>query len=76
MMSNITDFIKIRKVLDDCYMVEWTFANGWKDAMRCDSEHDARVFASGLERGVGSVRHMIGGGLHFFSKIEEMESRR
>lgn len=56
------EYIKIIRVTDTVHMVEWQFANGWKDMVQCESEHDARVYARGLEKGILSLRNLIGSG--------------
>lgn len=79
-MSNLqvystTDFIKIREVDLNSFMVEWTLANGWTDVQQCSSEGEARAFALGLIKGFKAVSYAIGNGLHFNGSIEKFASK-
>lgn len=61
--------ITITKARDDFYIVALTFPNGWDQYQKCESEHDARVYAQGLAAGVCAVRDLIGNGPRFDGKI-------
>ena len=73
-MSNNADTIKIKKVLDDVFIVELTFANGWKQVQKCNSEDQARVYVAGVRDGINSVKNMIQIGPHFNGMVEEVKA--
>ena len=71
-MSNITDFVTIKKVTDDMFVVETTLANGWQQIQRCDNDHDARCYVAGIRDGFRMACNAIGDGLHFNGRVEEV----